>query len=82
MLLKHLSIGKKLTSAFSLLCLLIIGIGLFSLLQFSRLNGGSQHLAEQVIPSITQAATIDSHISRLRRNEMKWGSSWSTITQP
>lgn len=70
MLLKHLSIGKKLTSAFSLLCLLIIGIGLFSLLQFSRLNGGSQHLAEQVIPSITQAATIDSHISRLRRNEM------------
>lgn len=59
MLLKHLSIGKKLTSAFSLLCLLIIGIGLFSLLQFSRLNGGSQHLAEQVIPSITQAATID-----------------------
>lgn len=70
MLLKDLSIGQKLASAFSLLCLLIIGIGLFSLSQLGRLNDGSLHLVNQVIPSMDLASIIDNRISQLRRNEM------------
>lgn len=70
MLFKHLSIGKKLTAAFSLLCLLIIGIGLFSLLQFTRLNAESLDLTDNVMPSIRVAARISDEVGNFRRYEL------------
>ncbi|MDA1380982.1 hypothetical protein PCI56_16915 [Plesiomonas shigelloides subsp. oncorhynchi] len=79
MLFKHLSIGKKLTAAFSLLCLLIIGIGLFSLLQFTRLNAESLDLTDNVMPSIRVAA--ESVMKWVISAAMNWACSWSMTIQ-
>lgn len=70
MLLPSLTIGKKLTSAFSVLCLLLIGIGAFSLTQFNQMNNESLDLTDNVIPSIRSAAAIRQTIADFRRYEL------------
>ncbi|MGL5799961.1 MAG: methyl-accepting chemotaxis protein [Plesiomonas sp.] len=70
MLLPNFTIGKKLTSAFSVLCLLLIGIGAFSLSQLSQMNNESLNLTNNLIPSIRSAATINQTMANFRRYEL------------
>ncbi|MGL5991230.1 MAG: methyl-accepting chemotaxis protein [Plesiomonas sp.] len=70
MSLSSLTIGKKLTAAFSTLCLLLIGIGIFSLTQFSKMNNEAVNLTHNIIPSIGTAASIDQSMANFRRYEL------------
>ncbi|MGL5729258.1 MAG: MCP four helix bundle domain-containing protein, partial [Plesiomonas sp.] len=70
MLLPNLTIGKKLTAAFSILCLLLVGIGAFSLIQLNQMNNESKNLTNNIIPSIGTAASIDQFMANFRRYEL------------
>ncbi|MGL6000701.1 MAG: MCP four helix bundle domain-containing protein, partial [Plesiomonas sp.] len=70
MLLPNFTIGKKLTAAFSTLCLLLIGIGAFSLVQLNQMNNESENLTNNIIPSIGTAASIDQSMANFRRYEL------------
>ncbi|MGL6147060.1 MAG: methyl-accepting chemotaxis protein [Plesiomonas sp.] len=70
MLLPSLTIGKKLTSAFSVLCLLLIAIGGFSLIEFKQINDQSLDLTDSIIPSIRNAAAIRQTVADFRRYEL------------
>ncbi|MGL5006000.1 MAG: methyl-accepting chemotaxis protein [Plesiomonas sp.] len=70
MFLPSLNIGKKLAAAFATLCLVLIGIGIFSLSQFNKMNTESFNLTNNIIPSIRTAANIDQAMANFRRYEL------------
>ncbi|MGL5673385.1 MAG: hypothetical protein ACRDC9_09965, partial [Plesiomonas shigelloides] len=67
MSLRDLNIGKKLFLSFSLLCLIIIGIGGLSLTLFQRMNAETLEVTDNTVPSLMLVSEASILISDFRR---------------
>ncbi|MFL1907956.1 methyl-accepting chemotaxis protein [Plesiomonas shigelloides] len=70
MSLRDLNIGKKLFLSFSLLCLIIIGIGGLSLTLFQRMNAETLEVTDNTVPSLMLVSDASVLISDFRRYEL------------
>ncbi|MGL5045051.1 MAG: hypothetical protein ACRC55_09255, partial [Plesiomonas sp.] len=70
MSLRDLNIGKKLFLSFSLLCLIIIGIGGLSLTLFQRMNAETLEVTDNTVPSLMLVSEASILISDFRRYEL------------
>ncbi|MGL4270267.1 MAG: methyl-accepting chemotaxis protein [Plesiomonas sp.] len=67
---RHLNIGKKLLLAFSVLILLIIGLGGISLHEVDRITKQSLYITDSIIPGMSIAADAGKSIIDFRRNQL------------
>ncbi|MEL6090321.1 methyl-accepting chemotaxis protein [Plesiomonas shigelloides] len=70
MILMNLTIGKKLTSAFSLFGLLILGIGLVAYTQLEQQHRATQNIVDTLLPNIQRASALSGDIGSFRRYQL------------
>ncbi len=68
--LRNLTIGKKLTLAFSILGLMLVFTGIFALTQFGRMNHQALDITDNILPSVNTAYAIRNQITDYRRYEL------------
>lgn len=66
---KNLKIGVKLTILAGFLLISIIGIGIFSMSRMDNINDGSTQMADNFLPSVSSAHTLNTYISDYRMRE-------------
>lgn len=67
---RDLNIGKKLFLSFSLLGLVIIGIGALSLTLFSRMNEQTLDVTDNIVPGIMIVSQTSEAVSSFRRYQL------------
>ena len=67
----NLSIGKKLLAAFSLMALLVITLGLFSITELDKVNYSSTVIVEEHLPRLMSVSTLDVKLSDFRRRQLR-----------
>lgn len=72
MSLRHMTVGQKLTAAFSLFFLMLFLIGGFSLYEFDKMNDTAIDITDSTVPSIVLAADIRDASTNLRRFEFAY----------
>lgn len=68
----NLAIGRKLLLAFSLMAVLIVALGLFSLHQLDTVNTSSTIIVTRHLPRMQALHVIDIKLSDFRRRELRW----------
>lgn len=67
----NLPIGKKLLATFSLMALVVLGLGLFSIKQLDLVNYSSTVIVEQHLPRLELVNSIDVKLSDFRRRQLR-----------
>ena len=67
----NLPIGKKLLAAFSLMAVIVIALGLFSIRQLDVVNYSSTVIVEKHLPRLLALTTIDVKLSDFRRRQLR-----------
>ncbi|HHQ4705845.1 TPA: methyl-accepting chemotaxis protein [Aeromonas hydrophila] len=65
-----MTIGKKLTTGFAVLGLMMAFIGGFSLLQFGNMNRAAIGFTDSILPAVVRTSTLGETINTLRRYEL------------
>ncbi len=68
----NLKIGKKLGLGFGIVILLVVGLGVFSLLQMSKLNANALDLGSNWLPSVREISQLRFDASTVRRWELNY----------
>ncbi len=69
---RDLNTGKKLAVAFGIIEILMIGLGMFSLMQLSRVNGTTAQLLNDQMPSVRLLGRLKYDIAAMRRSELSY----------
>jgi methyl-accepting chemotaxis protein len=69
---RKLNTGRKLAVAFAIIEILMIGLGMFSLMQLSRVNGTTEQLLNDQIPSVRLLGGLKYDIAAMRRSELSY----------
>jgi methyl-accepting chemotaxis protein len=69
-LFSNMKIGAKLGLAFGVLALLMVGVGIFALVEVSKVNSTTVEIATDWLPSVATLAEIRNDISASRRYEL------------
>lgn len=67
-----LKISKKLISVFGLVTVLVLGQGIFALLQLGRVNDAAEDIATNWLPSIREGSAIEIHLARMRSFNLQY----------
>ena len=67
----NIMIRSKILSAFSVITLMTLFLGIFSLTKISKVNSEAENLANNLIPAITAMSIIDSQLNLNRRGEIQ-----------
>lgn len=70
MKISNFSIKLKIISSFFILLIVSIMIGIFNIYTVSRINDDSVYMAKILVPSISSASQIETHLFELRRTEL------------
>lgn len=66
-----MKIRSKILSAFFAITLLTLILGIFSMVQIGKVNGKSDDMSDNLIPSILNLAVVDSQLNLNRRGEIQ-----------
>ena len=69
---RNLNTGKKLAGAFGIIEILMIGLGIFSLVQLSRVNGATEQIAAERMSSVRLLGTLKYDTAAMRRSELSY----------
>ena len=69
---RNLNTGKKLAVAFGIIEILMIGLGVFSLTQLSRVNGTTEQIVRDQMPSVRLLGTLKYDTAAMRRSELSY----------
>jgi len=67
-----MKIARKLISVFSLVVILVLGLGIFALLQLGRVNDTADDIATNWLPSIRETSAIETHLARMRSFDLQY----------
>ena len=67
----NMMIRSKILAAFSVIALMTLFLGIFSLTEIGRVNSEAENLANNLIPAITAMSIIDSQLNLNRRGEIQ-----------
>jgi len=69
---RNLNTGKKMTVAFGIIEILMIGLGVFSLVQLSRVNGTTEQIVDNKMPSVRLLGSLKYDTAAMRRSELSY----------
>jgi methyl-accepting chemotaxis protein len=69
---RNLNTGKKLAVAFGIIEILMIGLGMFSLVQVSRVNGTTEQIVYRQMPSVRLLGSLKYDTAAMRRSELSY----------
>jgi methyl-accepting chemotaxis protein len=69
---RNLNTGKKLAVAFGVIELMMIGLGVFSLVQLSRVNGTTEQIVHDQMPSVRLMGSLKYDTAAMRRSELSY----------
>ncbi len=69
---RNLNTGKKLAVAFGIIEILMIGLGIFSLVQVSRVNGTTEQIVRDQMPSVRLLGSLKYDTAAMRRSELSY----------
>ena len=71
MRLSNLRVGARLGSAFGVLLLLMLAMGLYALNKVEQVHGSVVELSENWLPSTQQLAGVNEALNQMRRGELQ-----------
>ncbi len=69
---RNLNTGKKMAVAFGIIEILMIGLGVFSLVQLSRVNGTTEQILSDQMPSVRLLGSLKYDTAAMRRSELSY----------
>jgi methyl-accepting chemotaxis protein len=69
---RNLNTGKKMAVAFGIIEILMIGLGVFSLVQLSRVNGTTEQIVDNKLPSVRLLGSLKYDTAAMRRSELSY----------
>jgi methyl-accepting chemotaxis protein len=69
---RNLNTGKKMAVAFGIIEVLMIGLGVFSLVQLSRVNGTTEQIVSDQMPSVRLLGSLKYDTAAMRRSELSY----------
>jgi len=69
---RNLNTGKKMAVAFGIIEVLMIGLGVFSLVQLSRVNGTTEQIVDDQMPSVRLLGSLKYDTAAMRRSELSY----------
>nr|WP_198983121.1 methyl-accepting chemotaxis protein [Herbaspirillum sp. ASV7] len=66
-----MKIASKLISVFSLVVILVLGLGVFALHQLGRVDDTAEDIATNWLPSIRETGAIETHLARMRSFDLQ-----------
>jgi methyl-accepting chemotaxis protein len=69
---RNLNTGKKMAVAFGIIEILTIGLGVFSLIQLSRVNGTTEQIVDNKMPSVRLLGSLKYDTAAMRRSELSY----------
>lgn len=69
---RNLNTGKKMAVAFGIIEVLMIGLAVFSLVQLSRVNGTTEQIVDNKLPSVRLLGGLKYDTAAMRRSELSY----------
>jgi methyl-accepting chemotaxis protein len=69
---RNLNTGKKMAVAFGIIEILMIGLGVFSLIQLSRVNGTTEQIVDNKMPLVRLLGSLKYDTAAMRRSELSY----------
>jgi methyl-accepting chemotaxis protein len=69
---RNLNTGRKMSVSFGIIEVLMIGLGIFSLVQLSRVNGTTEQIVRDQMPSVRLLGSLKYDTASMRRSELSY----------